>query len=288
MMIQSLEKKYIVIKYSFSDSNVERYICQEETGGEKYTIVRVKNRQWIAKAVEFLMHQRENSHFTDFTSCFFSDECLYVVMRYAEGISLEEKLQNEVSSLEERLAVGKGILERILILNMPDYFLKDCLKAESIILSASLEVSFQYELLNIADYERVQFWQVQSCLLRKISRFGFRNWLAGRSNGTDKRRYKLCWIICRRFPPTGCCRCYRFYNSMWKGIFLLCFLQTEGCQNFFFRYWLVEREGFYRMRLCGLQGKKCFLFLAAGGYQRRYWHRLQRICVVGLLECSTL
>lgn len=166
MMIQSPEKKYIVIKYSFSDSNMERYVCQEETGGERYTIVRIKNRQWITGAVEFLMRQKENSHFTDFTSCFFSEECLYVVMRYAEGISLEEKLQNEESSLEERLAVGKGILERILILNMPDYFLKDCLKAESIILSASLEVRFQYELLNISDYERVLFWQVQNCLLK--------------------------------------------------------------------------------------------------------------------------
>lgn len=164
MMIQSLEKQYIVIKYCFSDSNMERYICQEETGSARYTIVRIKNKLWITEAVEFLMHQKENSHFTDFVSCFFSEECLFVVMKHGEGISLEEKLQNENCLLEERLAMGKGILERILILNMPDYFLKDCLKPGNVILSTTLEVSFQYELLDIDDYERVRFWQVQNCL----------------------------------------------------------------------------------------------------------------------------
>lgn len=156
----------MVIEYSFSDGNVERYLCQEETGGEKYTIVRIKNRLWITKVVEFLMHQKQNHHFTDFVSCFFDGECFHVVMRYAEGISLDEKLQNENLSLEERFSIGKGILEKILMLNMPDYFLKDCLKAEQIILSAGLEVGFQYELLNIGDYGRVQFWQVQNSLLR--------------------------------------------------------------------------------------------------------------------------
>lgn len=166
MLIQSLEKNYVVIKYSFSDSNVERYICQEETGSKRYTVVRIKNRLWIAGVVEFLMHQKENAHFTDFVSCFFSEECLHVVMRYAEGISLEEKLKNESSPLEERLAIGKGILKEILILDMPDYFLKDCLKAEHIILSAGLDAGFRYELRNIGDYSRVQFWQVQNSLLK--------------------------------------------------------------------------------------------------------------------------
>lgn len=232
MMIQSLEKNYIVIKYSFSDSNVERYICQEETGGERFTIVRIKNRHWITRVVEFLMRQKENSHFTDFVSCFFSEECLHVVMKYAEGISLEEKLQNENSSLEERLAIGKEILEKILILNMPDYFLKDCLKAENIILSTSLEVSFQYELRNISDYERVPFWQVQICL-QKIFRM-----LLGQE--LKKNMLPPAAYFCDLLKKGGyqdILEIYTAYDSMYKEVQVLSDGKEILPQTWTFRLW---------------------------------------------------
>ena len=164
MIIQTLEKKYTVIKYIFSDRDAERYICKEESGKEKYTVVCVKNRMWIRKAMKFLVQQMESRYFTDFVSCFFSEECLYVVMKYAEGISLKAKLERESCSLRERMAVGKNILERLMILNMPDYFLQDCLKPETVILSSALEVNFQYELSKIGDYDKAGFSQVQNCL----------------------------------------------------------------------------------------------------------------------------
>ena len=164
MMIQTLGKKYNVIKYSYSDSNMERFICQEEADCTKYTVVRIKNRMWIIQTMEFLMRQMKDTHFTDFVSCFASEEYFHVVMKYAEGVSLREKLQREHCSLEERMAIGKGILDKIMLLKIPDYFLQDCLKQENIILSSASEVSFQYYLFNITQYGRVSFSQVQACL----------------------------------------------------------------------------------------------------------------------------
>lgn len=164
MIIQTLEKKYTVIKYIFSDRDTERYICREEGGREKYTVVCVKNRMWIRRAMKFLVQQMESRSFTDFVSCFFSGECFYAVMKYAEGTSLRRKLKVENCSLRERMAVGKNILERLMILNMPDYFLQDCLKPETVIVSPSLAVNFQYELSQIGDYGKADFSQVQNCL----------------------------------------------------------------------------------------------------------------------------
>lgn len=166
MMIQTLGRKYNVIRYVYSDSNTERYICMEEEEGTNYTVIRIKNRMWIMRTMEFLMRQMENHAFTDFVSCFASGEYMHVVMKYAEGIPLKGKLQDENCPLEERMAIGKAILDKIMLLNMPDYFLQDCLKQESIIVSPALEINFRYCLSDINQYGRVQFRDVQICLRR--------------------------------------------------------------------------------------------------------------------------
>lgn len=160
MMIQTLGKSYEVLQYEHSDSNMERFLCREETSNERCTIVQVRNKMWIMKAMEFLMIQLENHHFTDFMSCFAGEESLYIVMAYAEGISLAEKLQNEDCLLEERLVMGKNILQKILIQDMPDYFLQECLSGENVILTPGLEVGFRYRLSGISGYDKVKYVHV--------------------------------------------------------------------------------------------------------------------------------
>lgn len=164
MIIQTLEKQYTVINHVFSDDNVERYICKEETGSQRYAVTCIKNRRWIRKTTGFLMQQMQNRYFTDYVSCFFSEECLYVVMNHVEGISLKKKLEDENCYLRERMLIGKNILEKIMILSMPDYFLQDCMKPETVMLSPALEVNFRYELSQISDYDKFHFLQVQNRL----------------------------------------------------------------------------------------------------------------------------
>lgn len=164
MIIQSLEKKFIVIELLFSDRHMDRYICQEEGGENKYNVICVKDRVWIRKAMQFLMEQMENTHFTDFLSCFFSEACLYVVLKYGEGISLEEKLGNVDCPLQERIVIGKNILEKIMLMDMPDYFVCDCLRSGNVMVSSALEVSFRYELSKLRSYHLTSFIQVQTCM----------------------------------------------------------------------------------------------------------------------------
>ncbi|MCH5264623.1 MAG: hypothetical protein J1F02_01900 [Lachnospiraceae bacterium] len=157
MIIQTLGKKYVVLKCFSSDSQIDRFLCQEEAAGERCTVIRIKDRDWIAKTMEFLMKAVENPAFTDLQFCFSSEEYFHVVFSCGEGDTLGKKLQNEASSLEERLAIGRNLLERMMLLKMPDYFMQDCLAPETIVVLSSLEIRFLYELKDICQYDTVHF-----------------------------------------------------------------------------------------------------------------------------------
>lgn len=164
MIIQTLGKSYTVVKYCYSDSNMERFLCREENKNERYTVICIKNKLWITHTMEYLMKQSANVYFEDFVTCFTGDECFYVVMKYADGIILEEKLANESCSRQERFAIGKAILERIMILKTPDYFLQDCLTPDTIVLANGTEAAFHYTLQKLNDYEHFHFSDVQKRL----------------------------------------------------------------------------------------------------------------------------
>lgn len=170
MIIQTIGERYYIIKYCCSDCNEERFIGQRENGNEQYFIVRIRNKAWIAHCVKFLTDQTKNRYFTDFVSCFMSEDCLHVVMKDAQGILLNEKLEQEVCSLEERMTIGRKILDKIMLSDMPDYFLRDCLSEKTVLLRHGLEIGFRYALNGLNTFETVQFGDVQ---MRLYLLFGF-------------------------------------------------------------------------------------------------------------------
>lgn len=179
MIIQTLGKKYVVIKCNSSDSQIDRFLCREDTSDEQYTIVRIKDRKWIEETMEFLVKAAENSAFTDFKSCFSSEEYFHVVFSFGEGDTLQEKMKNEASSLKERFAIGRNLLEQLMVLKMPDYFMQDCLTPETIVVLPDLEILFQYELKNIHQYRDYGFDSVCSQLYQ-VFEFLFHRELSNR------------------------------------------------------------------------------------------------------------
>ena len=161
MVIETLEKKYTVLRNLYAGDHTDRFVCQDETTHRVYLMIRVRERDWIVKTLGFLTDQVNNREFADMVSCFFSGESLYIVMRHSEGVSLTEKLDDEVCTLTERIAVGRSILDQLLLQRMPEYFMRDCLDADRILLSHSLQVGFTYELKDIVDYGAVSFKDVQ-------------------------------------------------------------------------------------------------------------------------------
>lgn len=164
MLIQTLGKEYTIIKYIYSDDRMERYLCREEGTGEKKTVVRIKDREWITENMEFFMQQMDNTHFTDFEACFVSDGYLHIIMRHTDGVTLREKLDNEKCTVDERLAVGRALLDKMMVQDMPGYFLQDCLKVTNIIVTAGQDVGFEYEMSGGIRKGKVPFPEVQNSL----------------------------------------------------------------------------------------------------------------------------
>lgn len=166
MNIQTLAKTYIVTEYCYADTHLVRYLCREKGKKQIYSMVCIKDKSWIQGVTKFLMEQMENPYFTDYISCFFSQECLYVLMKYQRGLSMRQAFENVRFDLEERMAIGTHLLEKILLLNMPDYFLQDCLHIDRVMVSPALEVGFRYEMSDIHQYKSYGFQDVQKGLER--------------------------------------------------------------------------------------------------------------------------
>jgi hypothetical protein len=143
-----------VISHVLSNDLGEIYICRDITTDNEYTILRLKDRDIVPDLMVYLNNSIQES-FTDFVDRFVYEGDLCLVFKYYRGISLSQKLTYEYCSLSERMTMGKKILDRILLLDMPLYFLKNCLAGERIIVKPSLDISFNYVPSDIHDFATV-------------------------------------------------------------------------------------------------------------------------------------
>jgi sulfatase maturation enzyme AslB (radical SAM superfamily) len=154
LLIQTYERSYQVISHVLSNDLGEIYICRDITTDNEYTILRLKDRDIVPDLMVYLNNSIQES-FTDFVDRFVYEGDLCLVFKYYRGISLSQKLTYEYCSLSERMTMGKKILDRILLLDMPLYFLKNCLAGERIIVKPSLDISFNYVPSDIHDFAAV-------------------------------------------------------------------------------------------------------------------------------------
>lgn len=143
MLIQTYERGYQVISHVLSNDLGEVYICRDISADREYTVLRIKDKDIVAELMVYI-NQNIKETFIDFVERFVFEGDLCLVFRYHRGLSLSAKLKYEYSSISERMTIGKKILDEIVLLDMPLYFLKNCLSGERIIVRPSLDVSFNY------------------------------------------------------------------------------------------------------------------------------------------------
>lgn len=155
MLIQTYERGYQVISHVLSNDMGEIYICRDTSTDLEYTILRIKDKSIVSELVVYLNTSINKETFVDFIERFVFEGDLCIVFKYYRGLSLSEKLKHEYCSLNERMTIGKKILDRIVLLDMPLYFLKNCLSGERIIIKPSLDISFNYVPGDIRDFAAV-------------------------------------------------------------------------------------------------------------------------------------
>lgn len=166
MMIQNLERNYVIVQSCPGTGTASQFLCREDKSGQwlEYKIGRIPLTEVSGNLIRFLMEQIHKESFSDFEDYFTDDSFLYVVMRLGEGKSLEAKLTEEACSLQERLETGKKILERLVLLDGDPYFFKAAMEAGRIRVSKSLEISFDYDISDISFYQKADFSQGSSKL----------------------------------------------------------------------------------------------------------------------------
>ena len=149
MVIRTFEHEYPVIGVKENTELYDSYICRDAASSGLCRILSIKDRSLFPGLVSWLTDNINAEAFTDYRESFIYDDKLCIVMKYTEGISLSKKLATESVPLRERLELGRKLLERIVLQDIPDYFLAKCLVPEQIIVDNDLTVSFNYPIEDI-------------------------------------------------------------------------------------------------------------------------------------------
>ena len=148
MVIYTYGHEYPVTSVQRTGDDYYIYICTCEGGG-LCRIMSIKDKSLFPELVSWLSETVNAEVFTDYIEHFIFEDTLCIVMKYTQGINLSEKSDTEGMPLRERLELCRKILERAVLLDIPDYFLDKCMDMSNIIVSADLTVSFNYPIDDI-------------------------------------------------------------------------------------------------------------------------------------------
>ncbi|MBR1628728.1 MAG: hypothetical protein IJ679_05610 [Lachnospiraceae bacterium] len=157
MVIKTLDKNYTVIRELWGQYSIDRYVCREDGSEVLATLVCIRDRDIIRANLDFLMQQQKNHKFSDFKDCFMSEGALYAAFSFQDSRAVSDFLTDSECSLEQRLAMMRAILEKLILLSMPDYFMWDALDRTHIFLSDDLEVFFQFGFWKLSNHEKCSF-----------------------------------------------------------------------------------------------------------------------------------
>ncbi len=166
MVIEALKHRYYVIHKTEETPKYEIYCCREYIDAQHntYDVYCVKESLLIQKLILELTDKEKEGNFTDLYECFSKDGKLYLAMVHKEGFPLEKKLEEEDCPLKERIQIGQNLLEQILLLSIPDYFLSGLWEGGRILVDQGLSVGFRYRLEGILLTEKEQKAQIQKGL----------------------------------------------------------------------------------------------------------------------------
>ncbi len=167
MLIKFPEKRYEVIHNIKSTGTLQLYIARDlnAPGQEVYTIACVSDSELIKRLILVTTRKNTSIAFKDLHDCFNADGKYYIVFEYARGKTLQQALQENDYNLQERLLLMKNIFAQLFLLDMPDCFIYEVLRKDSIVVDNALNIRFNYFFTEL-DY----YWQVdeRNCL-RRIS-----------------------------------------------------------------------------------------------------------------------
>ncbi len=149
MVIRTFEHEYPIIGVKENTEKYDSYICRDVASSCMCRIMSIKDRSLFPELASWLTDNIKREAFTDYREFFIYDDKLCIVMKYTEGTTLSKKLSTESVPLRERLELGRRLLEKIVLQDIPDYFLAGCMTPEQIVVEKDLSISFNYPIEDI-------------------------------------------------------------------------------------------------------------------------------------------
>ncbi len=151
MVIEALKHRYYVIHKAEGTPKYEVFCCREYVDAQHpaYDIYCIRESELVQKLILELTDREKEKNFADLYEYFSKDGILYLALIHKDGLPLEKKLEEEACPLKERIQIGKNLLEQILLLSVPDYFLASLWEGGQILVDQGLSIGFRYRLEGI-------------------------------------------------------------------------------------------------------------------------------------------
>ncbi|MCM1180660.1 MAG: hypothetical protein NC347_10420 [Clostridium sp.] len=144
MNLYALNENFEVIHIKQTEQEYEILQCRAEDKKEEYTVLHFMNEEYVKKLLQPFFSLMDNHMYEDYKGCFTKENDLYLIFYRRKGIPLTELLQEKVLSAEQKIAIGKHVLEKILLWNLPDFMVCQLLCIDRILIDGE-EVLFHYE-----------------------------------------------------------------------------------------------------------------------------------------------
>ncbi len=144
MVIQALNEKFEVVYIEEMIQGYQIIQCHTDGGREHYIMIHFMKENHVKQLLPLFFALRENTVYEDYKGCFTKEGSLYVVFYKRQGILLTELLNRNILTLEQRILIGKHILEKVLLWQLPDFLIHQMLSVEYILIEGE-DVRFHYE-----------------------------------------------------------------------------------------------------------------------------------------------
>lgn len=231
MLIETYDHIYTVLQHLHSDPDMDSYVCRRKSDRQLYLIIRIRDKNVTNHIMEFICDQKNNKNFSDFIEYFVSEGDLHVVFAYAQGVPLQKKLE-QPNTLKERMMLGKRILEKLILLGQPYYFICECLKPEHIVVTDAGEIGFRYTLEHVERYNTYTARQALNSL-HNVLQLLFEGEL--RKNVLDPMETYLLQLL--KEERLDCMAQYRLYNEVCEEILNMPEDDLAMPKNILSRFW---------------------------------------------------
>lgn len=154
MIIRSLDKNYIVIRSVDGKGECRQFVCRDEDGKCEYRLVQVPAEKADNRFLLWLEKMRKHEYIKCLLDYFPDGDYLDVVTCSGTGDPLHMKLSIENCSLRERLVIGDRLMTELVLQDQPVFLRNSCLDTRLIRVTKAYDISFDYDLSDILNYEK--------------------------------------------------------------------------------------------------------------------------------------